>query len=127
MNEKRHRKKKHTSVDVVRSAAQSMRGSTLTNSWGLISTSSLASSASLGWRGNESDEDLHVLTAQVKKLRVRTFILKDVQGEILLGLLLLFFFLRNGSNLRRETVVVEVKVWIFFGSQIWEPRDALVR
>lgn len=42
--------------------------------------SSLASSASLGWRGNESDEDLHVLTAQVRKLSVRTFIFTGRYG-----------------------------------------------
>lgn len=63
------------SVDVVRSAFQSMRGSRLTNNCGLSSTSSLTSSASLGCSGNESDDDLHVLTAQVRKFNVRTFIL----------------------------------------------------
>ena len=52
-----------------------MRGSKLTNNCGLTSTSSLASSASLGCSGNESDDDLHVLTAQVRKFSVRTFIL----------------------------------------------------
>jgi len=72
------RKIKHTSVDVVRSADQSSRGSTLASSWGLISTSSLASSASLGCKGKESDEDLQLLTAQVRKLRVRTFMTLDV-------------------------------------------------
>lgn len=63
------------SVDVVRRAFQSMRGNKLTNNCGLSSTSSLTSSASLGCSGNESDEDLQDLTAQVRKFNVRTFIL----------------------------------------------------
>lgn len=66
---------KPSSADVVLSAFQSSLGSKLTNSSGLTSTSSEASSASFGWRGNESEEDLQVFTAQVRKLRVRSFIL----------------------------------------------------
>ena len=42
---------------------------------GLTSTSSCASSASLGCSGKDADEDLQVLTAQVKKFMLRTFIL----------------------------------------------------
>jgi len=80
----------YTSLEVIRSALQSMRGSTLTNSCGLISTSSLASSASFGWRGNESEADLQDLTAQVKKLRVRIFIF--------------FIFLSDGETFLRMLV-----------------------
>lgn len=64
-----------TSVDVVLSAAQSRRGRTLMRNWGLTSTSSCASSASLGCSGKDADEDLQVLTAQVRKFMLRTFIL----------------------------------------------------
>lgn len=41
---------------------------------GLGSTSSLASSASLGCSGKERGEDLQVLTAHERKFRVRSFI-----------------------------------------------------
>lgn len=37
------------------------------------------SSHSLGWRGKDADEDLQVLTAQVRKFRVRTFIWEVVK------------------------------------------------
>lgn len=63
------------SVDVVLSAAQSSRGRTLMRKGALSSASSCASSASLGCRGKEAVVDLHVLTAQVRKLMLRTFIL----------------------------------------------------
>lgn len=65
----------HTSVDVVFSAAQSSRGSTLMRNGALISCSSCASSASFGCSGNEADVDLQALTAQVRKLMLSTFIL----------------------------------------------------
>lgn len=42
---------------------------------GLTSTSSWASSASLGCSGKDADEDLQVLTAQDRKFMLRTFIL----------------------------------------------------
>lgn len=49
--------------------------------------SSSTSSASLGWRGNEAAETLQALAAQVKKLRLRSFILgrcrSDFCSEIL--------------------------------------------
>lgn len=35
------------------------------------------SSQSFGWRGKDAEEDLQPLTAQVRKLRVRTFIFAD--------------------------------------------------
>lgn len=67
-----------TSVDVVLSAAQSRRGRTLMRNCGLTSTSSCASSASLGCSGKDADEDLQVLTAQLRKFMLRTFILTDL-------------------------------------------------
>lgn len=63
-----------TSVDVVLRAAQSRRGSTLVMNCGLSSTSSWASSASLGCSGNEADDDLQALTAQDRKFMLSTFI-----------------------------------------------------
>lgn len=46
---------------------------------GLTSTSSCASSASFGCSGKDADEDLQVLTAQVRKFMLRTFILTDFE------------------------------------------------
>jgi hypothetical protein len=46
----------------------------LTNS-GCSSTSTISSSTSLGWRGKAAFVDLQALRAQVRKLRVRSFIL----------------------------------------------------
>ena len=40
----------------------------------LMSDSTISSSASRGCRGKEAGEDLHALMAQVRKLRVRSFI-----------------------------------------------------
>ena len=37
----------------------------------------VSSSASRKWRGKERGEDLHALTAQVRKLAVKSFILED--------------------------------------------------
>lgn len=45
---------------------------------GLTSTSSCASSASLGCSGKDADEDLQVLTAQVRKFMLSTFILTEL-------------------------------------------------
>lgn len=42
--------------------------------------SSCASSASLGWRGNEAAEDLQALTAQVRKLRLSSFMILFLFG-----------------------------------------------
>lgn len=66
-----------TSVAVVVSARQSMRGRMLMSSSGLTSMSSCTSSASLGCRGYESDDDLQALTAQVKKFKLRIFIVSS--------------------------------------------------
>lgn len=60
---------------VVVSAVQSMRGSRLSSSWALTSMSSCTNSASLGCRGYESDEDLQALTAQVRKFKLKIFML----------------------------------------------------
>lgn len=62
-----------TSEAVVRRAAQSRRGSTLASMSRLTSTSSVTSSASLGCSGYDAADDLHSLTAQVRKLRLRIF------------------------------------------------------
>lgn len=78
--------RKLASVDVTRRAAQSRRGRTLTKSLGFSSMSSCTSSASLGCRGYESEDALHVLTAQVRKLRLSIFI---------------SFFRRRGCGLKR--------------------------
>jgi hypothetical protein len=57
------------------SAFQSSRGSTLNRSCGLGAMVSETSSQSLGCRGKEALVCLHAFTAQVRKLRVRSFIL----------------------------------------------------
>jgi len=68
-----------TSRAVIFSAAQSSRGSTfVSNSRFGAMLSSCTSSASLGCSGNEAVVDLHALTAQVRKLRLRIFILMDL-------------------------------------------------
>lgn len=66
-----------TSELVVMRAFQSIRGKMLMSSLGLRSISSWTSSASLGWRGKEVLLDLQALTAQVRKLRVRTFMVTE--------------------------------------------------
>jgi hypothetical protein len=67
--------KQHTSLAVIVRADQSIRGRTLYSSFGLGSMVSDTSSQSLQWRGKDAEEDLQALTAQVRKLRVRSFIL----------------------------------------------------
>lgn len=56
------------------SAGQSTRGNTLNSNLGFISMVSDTSSQSLGCSGKEVVVLLQALTAQVRKLRVRTFI-----------------------------------------------------
>jgi len=63
-----------TSEAVVIRAAQSTLGRILYISAGFASIVSDTSSQSLGWRGKEAVLDLQALTAQVRKFRVRTFI-----------------------------------------------------
>jgi len=65
---------KSTSAAVTVSAAQSTLGKTLYINLGFSSMVSETSSHSFGWRGKEAEVDLQALTAQVRKLRVRTFI-----------------------------------------------------
>lgn len=66
---------KRTSVAVTFNASHSIRGSMLARKVGLYSPSTCSSSASRKWRGKEAGEDLQALTAQVRKLAVRIFIL----------------------------------------------------
>ena len=63
-----------TSDAVVLNADQSNRGRMLNKSFGSDLSVSLTSSQSFGWRGKDADVDLHDLTAQVRKLSVRSFI-----------------------------------------------------
>lgn len=72
--EAQRRKAKRTSLAVVISAFQSTRGRTFNSNCGFGSMVSDTSSQSLGWRGKDVEVDLQALTAQVRKLRVRTFI-----------------------------------------------------
>lgn len=63
-----------TSVEVIRKAAQSILGRIFSKSFGFGSIVSLTSSQSFGCSGNDVVLDLHALTAHVRKLRVRIFI-----------------------------------------------------
>lgn len=65
----------NTSEAVTVNASQSTRGSIFSSSVGLGSIVSETSSHSFGWRGKQALLDLQALTAQVTKLRVKTFIL----------------------------------------------------
>jgi hypothetical protein len=69
-----------TSLAMTFRAAQSMRGRMLTSRFGFISISSDTSSTSRGWRGKQAVVLLQVLTAHVRKLRVRTFMLAVLDG-----------------------------------------------
>ena len=71
-----------TSSQTVFNAGQFNLGKRLTSNCALISRSSLTSSHSFGWRGKEAEDVLQVLTAQVRKLRVRIFILAVVYGSM---------------------------------------------
>jgi hypothetical protein len=64
-----------TSEAVITRAFQSTRGSIFIKSFGFASSSADSSSQSLGWRGKLADEDLQALTAQERKLSVRTFMM----------------------------------------------------
>jgi hypothetical protein len=64
-----------TSEAVVIKAFQSILGSMLYISFGFGAMVSDTSSHSFGWRGKEAEDDLQAFTAQVRKLRVRIFIL----------------------------------------------------
>lgn len=76
------------------SAAQSRRGSRFASSFGFVGKSSETSSASLGWSGKDAEVVLQALTAQVRKLRVKTFIVAGALwwgSAVLLGSQKLFF------------------------------------
>ena len=71
---------KQTSAAVITNAFQSILGSTFFRSCGFGAMLSDTNSQSLGCRGKEADVDLQALTAQVRKLRVRTFIFAGCVG-----------------------------------------------
>lgn len=70
----------HTSVQTVLNASHSSRGSIerKKREFGLVST--VSSSASRGCSGNASGSCLHVLRAQVRKLRVKIFMVLTYHG-----------------------------------------------
>ena len=70
-----------TSDDVVRSASQSKRGSTLTIMSALTSSSSCTNSASLGCSGCALGVPLQALMAHVTKLSVSTFMTNERMGN----------------------------------------------
>jgi hypothetical protein len=81
------------------SAAQSILGRILIMSFGFSSISSCTSSASFGWRGKQALEDLQALTAQVRKLRVSTFIIIVVEESLYcIGRLVVEWKNTEGSN-----------------------------
>lgn len=67
--------RRNTSEEVTHKAFQSIRPSKFVKSAAFKGMLSDTSSQSLGWRGKEADVVLQVLMAQVRKLRVRIFIL----------------------------------------------------
>jgi len=71
---------KPSSAAVITSAFQSILGSTFFRSCGFGTILSDTNSQSLGCRGKEVEVDLQALTAQVRKLRVRTFIFAGFDG-----------------------------------------------
>jgi hypothetical protein len=81
---KGYEERNSTSAEVTVSAAQSTLGRTLYINFGFNSMVSETSSHSLGCRGKLAEEDLQALTAQVRKLRVRTFIFarRREDGEV---------------------------------------------
>jgi hypothetical protein len=69
---------RHTSEAIVRSSGHINRGRMFFKKARLRSVSMISSSASRGWRGKDAGEDLQAFMAQVRKLRVRSFILAVV-------------------------------------------------
>lgn len=65
---------KHTSEAITQSAFQSIRGRILRSKAVLRGISLLTSEHSFGCRGKDALVDLQAFTAQVRKLRVRSFI-----------------------------------------------------
>lgn len=72
------RRGRHTSSLKLLIAFQSNLGNTLTRNSGFTSCSTRSSSASRGCRGKAAGSCLQALRAQVRKLRVRSFILRLV-------------------------------------------------
>lgn len=70
-----------TSEAVVFRAFQSILGRMLYMSFGFGAMVSDTSSHSFGCRGKEAEDDLQAFTAQVRKLRVRSFILESRIGR----------------------------------------------
>ena len=68
----------HTSSTTPRNSVHINRGSIFFRKVTLMSCSTISSSASEGCNGNAVFEDLQAFRAQVRKLRVRSFILLDV-------------------------------------------------
>jgi hypothetical protein len=87
---------KSTSAAVTPKAAQSTLGRTLYINFGFSSMVSETSSHSFGWRGKEAEVDLQALTAQVRKLRVRTFIFEEPNGGELIERVSRGFEVREG-------------------------------
>jgi hypothetical protein len=65
---------RYTSLQIVRSSSHIRRGKMLRRKGRFMSVSRISSSESLGCRGKLATWVLHVLTAQVRKLSVRSFI-----------------------------------------------------
>src|SRR5262249_6055774 len=63
-----------SSLHIVFSACHSRRGRMLCRNSGLKSISMISSSASLGWRGKAVGGGLQALRAEVREVRVRSFI-----------------------------------------------------
>jgi hypothetical protein len=77
----------------------------LIRSCGFSSMVSWTNSASLGCRGNEAVEDLQALTAQVKKLMVRTFIAED-SGRLCLKKSSRCYFKSSESSSLSEALLI---------------------
>lgn len=71
----------HTAIAILPNAAQSTLGRRFVNNVGFWVMVSETSSHSLGTRGKDAVVDLQTLTAQVRKLRVRTFIVFGVRFD----------------------------------------------
>lgn len=74
MEERHEGGRQLTSLAVTTKAFQSILGIIFIKSLGFGSSTAASSSQSRGWRGKDAEELLQVLTAQERKLRVRTFI-----------------------------------------------------
>ena len=80
---KKEKRNERTSSAILRSASHSTRGSTLRRKAGLYSMSWRCSSASRKCSGKAAGEALHDLTAQVRKLAVRSFMFASFLGRLM--------------------------------------------